>query len=99
MGYVRVRYRRDGQPRFTAYFWDVRGPERSAGTFATRREAVRAWRQAEAEAARGRLVDLSRGRQCFARYVMEVWLPNHRMEANTRQSYTGVIERYLLLEF
>lgn len=99
MGHVRVRYRQDGQARFTAYFWDVRGRERSAGTFGSRREAVRAWREAEAEAARGRPVDLSRGRRSFSRYVLEVWLPNHRMEANTRQSYTGVIERYLVPEF
>lgn len=99
MGYVRVRHRRDGQARFTAYFWDVRGRERSAGTFGSRREAVRAWRRAEAESSKGRGVDLRRGRQSFARYVLATWLPNHQMEANTRQSYTGVIERYLLPEF
>ncbi|MEU5884999.1 N-terminal phage integrase SAM-like domain-containing protein [Spirillospora sp. NPDC047279] len=44
-------------------------------------------------------MDLQRGRRSFARYVMGEWLPNHRMETNTRQSYTGMIERYLLPEF
>jgi hypothetical protein len=42
MGYVRMRVRQDGSPRYTAYFWDVRGRERSAGTFASKKDAVRA---------------------------------------------------------
>ena len=33
----------------------------------------------------GRFVDLRGGRQSFARYVVQVWLVDHRMEANTRQ--------------
>ncbi|MBC6467258.1 tyrosine-type recombinase/integrase [Actinomadura alba] len=99
MGYVRTRLRKDGSPRYTAYFWDVRGRERSAGTFATRKEAVRAWRRAEAGAGEGRFADLRSGRQPFARYVSLVWLANHRMEANTRQGYISVIEKYLLPEF
>lgn len=41
MGYVRTWYRRDGCPRYTAYYWDVRGRERSAGTYAAKQDAVR----------------------------------------------------------
>ena len=33
MGYSRLRTGRDGKPRYTAYYWDIRGRERSAGTF------------------------------------------------------------------
>jgi integrase len=99
VGYVRTRYRKDGCPRHTAYYWDVRSRERSAGTFAMKQEAVRAWRSAEARTREGRFVDLRSGRQSFARYVSTVWLVNHRMEANTRQGYTSVIELYLLPEF
>jgi integrase len=99
VGYVRTRYRQDGCPRHTAYYWDVRGRERSAGTFATKKEAIRAWRRAEARTGEGRFVDLHSGRQSFARYVMQVWLVNHRMEASTRQGYTSVIKGYLLPEF
>lgn len=47
----------------------------------------------------GRFVDVRGGWQSFARYVTQVWLVNHRMEANTRQGYTAVVERYLLPEF
>jgi site-specific recombinase XerD len=39
------------------------------------------------------------GRQRFARYVLEMWLPNHVMEANTRQGYVRVVERDLLPVF
>ncbi|MCW2862455.1 MAG: integrase family protein, partial [Actinoallomurus sp.] len=99
MGYVRTRYRRDGCPRHTAYYWDVRGRERSAGTFALKKDAVRAWRRAEARTGEGRFIDLRSGRQSFARYVAQVWLVDHRMEANTRQGHTSVINRYLLPEF
>lgn len=99
MGYVRTRSRKDGCPRYTAYYWDVRGRERSAGTYAAKQDAVRAWRRAEARVGEGRFVDLRSGRQSFARYVVQVWLVNHRMEANTRQGYTAVVERYLLPEF
>ncbi|SDZ07556.1 hypothetical protein SAMN05216215_104541 [Saccharopolyspora shandongensis] len=44
---------------YTAYYWDLRGRQRSAGTFT-------------------RLVNLASGRQRFARYVAEVWLPKPR---------------------
>jgi hypothetical protein len=99
VGYVRTRYRRDGCPRHTAYYWDVRGHERSAGTFATKKGAVRAWRRAEVRTGEGRFIDLRSGRQPFARYVTQAWLAEHQMEANTRQGYTSVINRYLLPEF
>jgi hypothetical protein len=85
-----------GTPRT---YWDVRGHERSAGTFATKKDAVRAWRRAEARTGEGRFIDLRSGRQPFARYVTQTWLVDHQMEANTRQGYTSVINRYLLPEF
>lgn len=33
MGFSRKRLGADGKPRYTAYYWDVRGKECSAGTF------------------------------------------------------------------
>jgi integrase len=99
VGYVRMRCRKDGSPRYTAYYWDVRGRERSAGTFANRRDAARAWRRAEGRAREGRFADVRSGRQTFARYVVGVWLPNHQMEATTRQGCTLTIEKHLLSEF
>jgi hypothetical protein len=74
-------------------------PGAFGGHLRDEKEASRAWRRAEARTGEGRFIDLRSGRQSFARYVMQVWLVNHRMEANTRQGYTSVIKRYLLPEF
>jgi integrase len=99
MGYSRNRPGQDGRPRYTAYYWDLRGRECSAGTFRRKKDADRAWQAAEARVAEGRATDLRRGRQRFGEYVTGTWLPSHVMELSTRQSYTYVIKRYILPEF
>ena len=99
MGYSRNRPGQDGRPRYTAYYWDLRGRECSAGTFRRKKDADRAWQAAEARVAEGRATDLRRGRQRFGEYVTETWLPSHVMELSTRQSYTYLINKYLLPEF
>lgn len=99
MGYSRRRVDRLGRVRWMACYRDIRGKERSAGTFGRRRDADRAWRRADAGIADGRFVDVRSGRQRFSRYVLEVWLPNHVMEVNTRQGYVRVVERDLLPVF
>ncbi len=99
MGYSRPRKSGDGKSRYTAYYWDVRGKERSAGTFSNKKAADRAWQRAEARVAEGRAGDPRRGRQTFERYVREEWLPNHMMELRTRENYTLYLERAILPEF
>jgi hypothetical protein len=71
MGYSRVRAGLDGVRRYTAYYWDIRGRERSAGTFSSRKEADRAWQREETKVAEGRAGDPRRGRQTFERYVRD----------------------------
>jgi integrase len=85
--------------RYTAYFVDVRGRERSAGTFANQKDADKAWQRAEGRVAEGRLGDLKRSRQTFGRYVLEEWLPNHVMELRTREVYVTYLERVILPTF
>ncbi|MEV4323096.1 tyrosine-type recombinase/integrase [Microbispora rosea] len=99
LGYSRKRVGRDGKPRYTAYYMDLKGMEKSAGTFSSKKEADRAWRDAESLVAQGRVGDPRRGRQTFERYVLDTWLPNHEIEATTRQSYTYTIHRHLIPEF
>jgi integrase len=99
VGFPRRRIGRDGKPRYTAYYIDAKGHERSAGTFATKREANKAWQEAESRLAEGRVGDPSRGRMKFKRYVEDTWLPNHQMEATTRQSYTYSIYKHIMPEF
>ncbi len=85
MGFSRKRKGRDGRPRYTAYYQDLRGREVSAGTFARKADADAAWQAAEVNVRAGLRHDPGRGRQTFQHYVEAVWLPNHRMELSTRQ--------------
>jgi integrase len=99
LGYSRKRTTRRGKPRYTAYYVDIRGRLRSAGTHSTKKEADKAWQRAEAKQAEGRVADPARGRQRFRRYVEETWLPHHQIEASTRESYTYLIYRHIVPEF
>jgi hypothetical protein len=69
MGYSYRRVGVNGKPRYAAIFCDQRGRRRSAGTFATKREADRAWAAAESDALLGKGRDLRRGKISFAAYV------------------------------
>jgi hypothetical protein len=96
MGFARKRPGRDGRPRYTAYYLDFRGQERSAGTFSTRKDASDSWKRAEAAVRAGKQGDPTRGRQTFADYVLEKWLPYHLLEPGVRSDYAGQIRRRLL---
>jgi integrase len=96
VGFSRKRTGMEGKPRHTAYYIDVRGKERSAGTYPSKKAADKAWQAAEARLAEGRLGDPRRGRQLFQRYVQETWLPNHVMEPSTREVYTYLVYKHLL---
>ena len=63
MGFAKKRFGKDGKPRYTAVYVDLRGSERSAGTFASEKAADRAWQKAEVELRQGRVGDPARGRQ------------------------------------
>lgn len=69
MGFSRRRTGRDGKPRYTAYYLDVRGQERSAGTFARKKDAETAWQNAEAAIRAGKRGDPSRGKRLFESYT------------------------------
>jgi integrase len=96
MGFSRKRLGRNGKPRYTAYYLDVRGQERSAGTFSSKKDANDAWKQAEAQVRAGRQGDPGRGRQTFQVYVLEMWLPHHLLEPGVRSNYAGQIRKHLI---
>jgi integrase len=96
MGFSRKRTGRDGKPRYTAYYLDIRGQDRSAGTFSNKKDANDAWKDAEAQVKAGRQGDPGRGRQTFQAYVMEKWLPNHLLEPGVRSNYAGQIRKHLI---
>ena len=99
VGSSRERVSQNGTRRWVALYRDLRGRQRSAGTFATEKQADKAWQRAEAETAAGRLGDLRRGRQTFGHYVETSWLPNHQIELTTRERYTYTIAKHLMPEF
>jgi integrase len=91
------RSRRDGgKVRYTAIYHDLRGKRRSAGTYSTKKEANKAWQRAQADLAAGKIGDQRRGKQQLSRYVQDEWFPNHLLEATARQTYTYLLERYVL---
>jgi integrase len=96
MGYSRKRIGRDGKPRYTAYYLDIRGHERSAGTFSNKTDANNAWKKAEGAVSSGKPGDPSRGRQTFETYALEKWLPHHLLEPGVRKNYAGHIRNHLL---
>jgi integrase len=96
MGYSKKRIGKDGKPRYTACYLDMRGNLHSGGTFASKKESDKAWQREETKIAEGRLGDPRRGRQTFERYVRDVWLPNHVMEASTREGYSYQIDRHIM---
>jgi integrase len=95
MGWSRKRSGQNGE-RYTAYYRDARGKTCTAGTFARKKDADNAWKTAEVRLAEGRLGDPRRGKRTFRRYVEGEWLPNHVMEATTREGYTYSIYRHIL---
>src|SRR5215831_17173716 len=57
MGYARKRIGQNGKPRYTAYYLDIRGKERSAGTFSNTKDARDAWKEAEGQVRAGKQGD------------------------------------------
>lgn len=96
MGYAQKRIGRDGKPRYTAVYQDIRGERRSAGTFSSKKDANTAWQRAEAKVGEGRLSDPRRGRQTFRRDVTEEWLPHHVIEITTREAYTYQLNKHIM---
>ena len=96
MGFSRKRTGRDGKSRYTAYYLDIRGQERSAGTFSNKKDANDAWKTAEVAVSAGKQGDPSRGRQTFEAYVLGKWLPHHELEPGVRSNYAGQIRKHLL---
>ncbi len=75
---------------------DIRGQERSAGTFPNKKDSDDAWKKAEVSVKAGKQGDPGRGRQTFQVYVLEKWLPHHQLEPGVRSNYAGQISKHLI---
>lgn len=99
MGFSKKRVGKDGKARYTAVYIDLQGHERSAGTYGSKKTADKEWQAAEGRQREGRANASVRGRKRFRVYVEETWLPNHVMEASTRESYTYLLGKHLMPYF
>ncbi|WP_019873989.1 tyrosine-type recombinase/integrase [Sporichthya polymorpha] len=95
MGWVEERQGPRGT-RFIAVYRDVRGAKRSAGTYRSEKEAIKAWHRAEEGLSVGKVGDPKRSRQTLARYAEAEWFPNHVIELTTRENYRYLLNRYVL---
>jgi integrase len=96
MVWIKERVTDDGDKRFVACYRDPEGRQRSAGTYSSRRAAVRAANREEAKVRDGAWHDHSRGQVTFAEYVETVWLPAKHVEASTLAAYRSYLDKHFL---
>jgi hypothetical protein len=96
MVWINERVTDDGDKRFVACYRDPEGRQRSAGTYPSRRAAVRAANREEAKVRDGTWHDSSRGEVTFAAYVETVWLPSKHVETSTLAAYRSYLDKHFL---
>src|SRR5450756_3146254 len=93
---VRPRVTADGKRRYVALYRDPTGRQRSAGTFATDRQAGRAAHRSESTVETGAWIRASAGRVTFRGYVEQVWLPSRHVEVSTMAGYRSYLDKHFL---
>jgi integrase len=96
VAWVRKRKGADGKYRYQACYRDGRDLIKTAGTFATKKEAEKAGYAAEEAILAGRMSGAALGKLHFRRYVDEVWFPHHVIEPSTREGYRYTIDKHLM---
>ena len=79
------RRQNKGTPSFTGMYMGPDGNRRSAGTFGSRRAALRAAQREEQSVLEGRWRDRRLGEMPFADYVENVWFPSKHLELLIRR--------------
>jgi integrase len=80
--------------KFTAMYRDPEGRKRSAGTYPTRREALRVANREEQRVLGGSWHDSSLGDITFQVYVEAEWLPHKHLETSTRAAYLAYLNKH-----
>jgi integrase len=73
---------------------DPDGRERSAGSYPSRREALRAANREEQKVFAGSWQDATLGAVTFRDYVEKEWLPSKHLEATTRAAYVSNLNKH-----
>jgi len=79
---------------FKGCYRDPDGRIRSAGSFKSRREALRSAHREEQKVLAGSWHDSSLGDVTFRDYVETEWLPNKHVEASTRAAYASNLNKH-----
>ena len=80
--------------KYTAMYRDPDGRQRSAGTYPTRREALRVANREEQRVLGGSWHDLALGDITFRAYVENEWLPHKHLETTTRAAYLSYLNKH-----
>jgi integrase len=79
--------------RYAGIYRDPDGKKRSAGTYSSRREALRAANREEQKVLSGSWHDGSLGQITFRDYVEQEWLPHKHLEVTTRAAYSSYLNK------
>jgi integrase len=93
MAFARQRTFKSGV-RWTGVYVDPDGRKRAAGSFATKREALRAAHRQEQSVLRGQWHDGTLGAVSFQEFVESDWLPSKHIEATTRAAYMSNFDKH-----
>ncbi|MGH8893230.1 MAG: tyrosine-type recombinase/integrase [Actinomycetes bacterium] len=96
MAFAKRRDLDDGRVRFTGVYLDPAGRSRSAGTFDSKRLALREARAAEAAIEAGNWIDPSNGKITFREYVEQHWWPSRHLELSTKASYRCYLDKHFI---
>ncbi|HVV76273.1 MAG TPA: tyrosine-type recombinase/integrase [Mycobacteriales bacterium] len=99
MAYAKKRIGASGHVTYTAVYLDPHGRERSAGTFASKREAQRTARRAEGKVEADEWIDPTDGKITFERYVEDYWWPSRQLEVSTRAAYRSYLDKHFIPYF
>ena len=99
MAWVTKRKGTDGVVRFQGRYRDPFGVKRTAGTYPSRREALKAANKVEGKVLDGTWIDPSAGRITFKEYAEDVWLPSRLLEVSTRAGYRSYLRNHFVPYF
>ena len=96
MAWVVKRTDADGVTRFQVRFRDIDGVKRTAGTYASRREAVKAGRRSDGKVEDGSWINPASGRVTFRDYVEQSWWPSRHLEVSTKAAYRSYLDQHFI---
>src|SRR5665647_1541946 len=96
MAWVTKRRGSDGDLRYQGRYRDPFGAKRTAGTYPSHRQALKAANRAEGKVSDGTWLDPNAGTITFREYAEDVWLPSRHLEVTTRAGYQSYLRTHFV---